>query len=755
MKIAIIFWFLLLLTSTRIAAQSSFYDLNTIQLIEITFSQSNWDYMMDTAKAGSEGYIMASKIKINGVEYDSAGVKYKGNSTYKANQVKNPLHIELDTHKEQDHEGFTDIKLSNAFNDPSFLREVLSYKIVRNYMLAPQSNFANVYINNNLIGLYSNSESVGKKFVDSRFGSKSNTFVKCNPIDGAGPGNSDYPNLVYLGADSSLYSSRYEMQSDNGWVDLINLCDTLGSHTPAIEKTINVNQALWMLAFDNVLVNLDSYLGAFSQNYYLYKDNYSRFQPVVWDMNESFGRFSMTGTSNLNSTAAKQQMTHLLHLSDAGWPLVKNLLAVPLYKRMYIAHMRTILSENFANNSYYTDGLALQNLIKTSVNADPNKFYTYANFIANLNTDVAGGNGSAPGLTNLMNGRNTYLGTLADFTAVQPGISDIMVSNTQPALNTTVHITASITNASATGVFLCSRTADFAPFERILMVDDGMHGDGTAGDGIFGSTITVSSGKTEYYLYAENTQAGIFSPQRAGIEFYTLIAQVTAGDGNLVINEFLASNTATMADQDGEYDDWIEILNISSEVVSLDSLYLSDSYSNLQKWKFPDGTLIQPNGFLVVWADDDDAQAGLHASFKLSASGERIALTHGTEGIIDSVSFGVQSEDISMQRCPDETGGFVFAVPSFADTNNCVTSIGEEIRASEISVFPNPVSDILQIRSGNETINSIRVINIIGKTVLHQQGCNSNTIELPLSQFPEGIYMILVNDAIGRKIVKN
>ncbi|MFZ4707716.1 MAG: CotH kinase family protein, partial [Bacteroidales bacterium] len=278
MKKTILFCILIFSLSIKVSAQSNFYDVNTIQLIEITFTQSNWDYMLDTATAGSEGFILASKIKINGVQYDSVGVKYKGNSSYNSNQVKNPFHIELDTYKNQDYQGFTDIKLGNAFKDPSFLREVLSYKIARNYMAAPQSNFANIYVNNQLLGLYSNSESVGKKFVESHFGSNNNSFFKCNPLNGAGPGSSLYPNLVYLGADSTQYYSRYELQSDHGWFDLVNFCDTLANLTTAIDKTLNVNQALWMLAFDNVLVNLDSYIGAFSQNYYLYKDDFSRFR---------------------------------------------------------------------------------------------------------------------------------------------------------------------------------------------------------------------------------------------------------------------------------------------------------------------------------------------------------------------------------------------------------------------------------------------------------------------------------------------
>ncbi|MFZ4547657.1 MAG: CotH kinase family protein [Bacteroidales bacterium] len=753
MKKSTLFVLIVMLFSAKLSAQSSFYDVNSIQLIEITFAQSNWDYMMDTAKAGSEGYIMASMVKINGVEYDSVGVKYKGNSTYRANQVKNPLHIELDTYKNQDHQGFTDIKLSNVFNDPSFLREVLSYKIVRNYMPAPQSNYANVYINNSLIGLYTNSESIGKKFVDGHFGSKSNSFFKCNPINGAGPGSSAFPNLVYLGTDSSQYYSRYELQSDYGWYDLINLCDTLANHTTAIENTMNVNQALWMLAFDNLLVNLDSYLGGFSQNYYLYKDASSLFQPVVWDMNESFGRFSMTGTINLPSTTTKQQMTHLLHLTDSNWPLVKNLLSNATYKRMYIAHIKTILAENFANNLYYTDGLALQTLIGPSVSADPNKFYTYTNFINNLTTDVSGGNGSAPGLTNLMNGRNTYLSALADFTATQPVINSIQVSNNQPAIGTLVFITANVTNASSSGVYIAYRNAGFSPFLRVQMFDDGLHGDGAASDGVFGASIPISAGKTEYYLYAENSQAGIFSPQRADVEFYTLTAQASA-NGNLVINEFLASNVTIIADQDGEFDDWVEIRNLTDQVIALDSVYLSDSYTNLLKWKFPDGTAIQPYSYLTVWTDDDGLQAGLHASFKLSASGERVALTHATSGVLDSISFGVQTNDISMQRCPDASGDFIFATPSFSDTNNCTTSITEEISDPKLSVFPNPCVKYVHIQSPDLVINTVRVINMVGQVVLQKQGINTNKLDFDFSHLPCGLYILVLNDVVSHKVVK-
>jgi spore coat protein CotH len=98
-----------------------FYDMSTIQTIRITFAQSNWEQLLDAAYATTGDYIMAQSVTINGVTFDSVEVKYKGNMTYSANQVKNPFHIELDTYKDHNYEGYTDFNLSNVSKDPSFL----------------------------------------------------------------------------------------------------------------------------------------------------------------------------------------------------------------------------------------------------------------------------------------------------------------------------------------------------------------------------------------------------------------------------------------------------------------------------------------------------------------------------------------------------------------------------------------------------------------------------------------------------------
>jgi hypothetical protein len=594
----------------NVGISQTFYDLNTIQSIEINFTQTNWDYMLDTATAGYESDIMANWVKINGVQFDSVGVRYKGNSTYNANQVKNPFHITLDAFKNQDYQGYTDIKLSNVAKDPSFVREVLSYKILRKYMHAPLSNYANVSVNGTLIGLYVSSESISKSFVNTHFYSNDNAFFKCNPPAGAGPGSTAKPNLVNLGTDSTSYYDAYEMKSNYGWAELIALTDSIANNINNVEKILDVDRALWMIAFDNVLVNLDSYIGGFAQNYYLYKDNNGRFNSVVWDLNESFGTFSQTGTLNLTSTTSKQQMTHLLHATDAAWPLIKQLLSVPKYKRMYIAHMRTILSENFANGSYYTDAQALQTLISTSVTADVNKFFTLSQFTSNLTTDVASGMSSAPGLTNLMNARNTWLNTQTEFTAIYPTISSILASNTSPAINSTVTITATVTNTNTTGVYLGYRYSIEAAFKRIQMYDDGAHNDGSAGDNVYGVDVPINASYMHYYIYAENNNAGLFSPERAEFEYYSLFATIPMiNTGEVAINELLASNSLFGADQDGEHDDWIELYNNTSNYISLKNAYLSDASLTPLKWMFPDNATIAPNDYLIVWADNDTTQA--------------------------------------------------------------------------------------------------------------------------------------------------
>ena len=720
---------LLFLFSSTLKSQS-FYDIGTIQEIKIVFSQSNWDYMLDTAKAGDESYLMAQTVTINGTVFDSVGVKYKGNSTYKANQTKNPWHIELDTYKSQDYQGFKDIKLSNIAKDPSFLREVLSYEVARKYMVAPRSNYAVVYVNGSQIGLYSNSEAISKTFVKLHLSSNTETFIKCNPPAGAGPGTTDYPNLVYEGTDSADYYAGYELKSDHGWNDLIAFTDTLKNHVAAIEEFLNVDQTLWMHAFNNGLVNLDSYSGGFAQNYYLYRMENGQFYPVVWDMNESFGQFSMTGTISLTNTTSKAQMTHLLHSNDASWPLIQKLLSVPMYKRMYLAHLKTIITENFTSNSgvntslFYNRAQALYSLIDNAVSLDPNKLTTYAQFQSNITNDVSSGGGggpggggpggsSSPGLKNLMDARATYLLGLSDLSATQPTISNV-VANLPGTLPASGFITANVTNATA--VYVHVRDSVDGRYIRNEMYDDGQHGDGAANDGVFGASIYLQSVQKQFYIYADAAMIGRFSPERAGFEYHTVGFQTpTTG---LVINEFMASNDGNISDSNGDYHDWIELYNASNSPINLGDYALSDDLSNPAKFELPN-TVLASGDFVLFWASSSAQNDPYHAPFKLSKSGEEVALFFdptGAADTVDYISYSAQTTDVSFGRSYDASPNWITFTTATPDASNGMLDL-EEQHGPGLTIFPNPHSGNFTLDNTWPTAMTVRCYSMQGRLV--------------------------------------
>jgi spore coat protein CotH len=126
--------FTLLCLLTYLFSAQNLYDKNTVQTVEVFFAQANWDALLDNLAITTEDYLLADSVRINGVVFDSVGVKYKGNSSYNSNNNKNPLHINLDwVHSNQDYQGYTELKLQNLYMDPSMIREVLSYASMAHY----------------------------------------------------------------------------------------------------------------------------------------------------------------------------------------------------------------------------------------------------------------------------------------------------------------------------------------------------------------------------------------------------------------------------------------------------------------------------------------------------------------------------------------------------------------------------------------------------------------------------------------------
>ncbi|MCB9235351.1 MAG: CotH kinase family protein [Bacteroidia bacterium] len=735
-------------------AQPAFYLQDSIREIRINFAITNWDHVLDSLYILGDEQRLIADLVVDGTLIPGVGVRYKGYSSVSTNRDKNPFNIKLDySVAGQKYRGIDKIKLSNVIQDPSFIREVLSYEIARKYMPASGANFANVYVNDTLIGLYTNVESVDKQFIEQHFPSKNNPLFKGNPevLDFSG-GNSNLDNSP--GTDPADYYPYYTLESTYGWDELYHLIDTLNNHPDQVHKVLNVDRTLWMHAFNYALINFDSYVG-YAQNFYIYRDDFRRFNPIVWDLNMSFASFRFTDASDywdgfdLNEAKIIDPLSHHNSFSIIPRPLMRNLFANDTYRRMYMAHLRTIMEENFANQEYYLRGAYLQNLIDSDVAADSNKFYSYADFHTNLDTTVTDLI-DYPGLRDLMEGRLAYLNAYPGFRA-GPEISSVTPSPATVALGDELGILANISNA--TEVWLNYRFSSGDLFTQIAMFDDGNHNDGAASDGTWGISIPEIGSKVEYYLYAQNDSAGKFSPERAEYEFYSLTAALYPQ--NLVINECMSANTHRFADQDGEYDDWIEIYNTTPYEISIQGLYLSDDPANPTKWALPNGQ-ISGNEYLIVWADGQTSQEGLHASFELDPAGGMLLLSSSDSTVIDSVEFGYQYPVTSYGRYPNGTGAFQEMLPTFKKENSLAASPALE---DQFFVYPNPAQDQVNVIARVERPLEIEIMDITGKRLAAPLAItDEGLITLSTLGLRNGLYLIRLRgtDFVEtRKIVIN
>ena len=713
----------------------NFYDVDNIREIKLYFTQPNWDHLLDSLYLdGLEERLLAS-VEIDGSMYDSVGVRYKGFSSVSINTVKNPFNIKLDyIDNNQNHEGFEKIKLSNVIKDPSFLREVLSYEIARDYIPSPRANYANVYVNDTLWGLYVNVEAINDKFTNKHFSTVNSPLFKCNPsglnLQPSGE-NSNLSNTH--GNDSSFYYDYYDLKSDYGWSELYTLIDDLNNSTNNLDNVLNIDRALWMHAFNYTLINFDSYVG-YGQNYYLYKSLSNQFQPILWDLNMSFGGFRLTDATqayfNGFDIAQAQSMDPLGFLTNSFLsprPLMTSLLTDSRKQRMYLAHMRTIVEEHFSNQDYLSRAQYLQTLISSDVQNDPNKFYTYNDFLDNLNNQVTIPSSICPGLSQLMDARSTYLSNYwSGF--IQPNISNIQtMPNSNQFFGGDLTITAQIQDASY--AMLAYRFGENMPFENIEMYDDGNHNDGAANDGVFGVIINNCSNSIDYYLYADNSDEGVFSPKRAAYEFYNV--KTTINQASLVINEVMANNVSTVMDETGDYDDWIELYNNSSTPISTNGLLFSDNPLNLDKWDLPN-VVINPNSYFIIWADEDGNTGDNHANFKLSNLGEQLILSNSDSSIVDAEFIYPQLDDIAYGRSPNGTGSFTMLAPTF-NGNNTPSIIENVFSNNSFYAFPNPFKDNLKVSEADYYIT-----NALGQKIYSSKYETS----INTSSWREGLYFL-------------
>jgi hypothetical protein len=169
---------------------------------------------------------------------------------------------------------------------------------------------------------------------------------------------------------------------------------------------------------------------------------------------------------------------------------------------------------------------------------------------------------------------------------------------------------------------------------------------------------------------------------------------------SLYINEIMPYNPRIIADDHGEFDDWIELYNGGSEAIDLGGLFISDSIGDPEPFRissdYPDSTTLEPSRFLLIWADDSKAQGILHSDFKLSRSGEQLVLfAYDGQTIIDSVSYRQVQRSHSFGRVSDGDYPWAETASPTPYESNMLTGAGKlQTDLSRISceIYPNPAS---------------------------------------------------------------
>jgi len=325
------------------------------------------------------------------------------------------------------------------------------------------------------------------------------------------------------------------------------------------------------------------------------------------------------------------------------------------------------------------------------------------------------------------------------FTKPTPGKSNVTPTNRAPIIadvsrepliasaDDTVWVTARITDDSGLQEAFLKYFLSPSDVFSIPMHDDGNHQDGAANDSVYGAPIKPfpDQSMVHYFIFAKDDSAAV-STDPPNAPDSTLSYQVGYRAPSLAINEFMAYNLTAFSDENGEFDDWIELYNYGNQPIDLGGKFLTDDLNDPRQWRLPDISL-QPRQFLLVWADGNPAQGALHCNFKLERNGEQIGIFEndllGNEPI-DTLSFSSQRADTSFGRYPDGEAQWEFMPPTPNQANVTFTgvAISDSYLPEDFELWqnmPNPFNPETRIKFALPMPGyvSLKIYNIAGQLI--------------------------------------
>ena len=420
-------------TPTQVTNFSSedLFDPSVLRTVFLTFKAEDWEKQLQDFKPTDVE--VPALMMVDGKEYPNVGVSFRGASSFfhLSEGNKRSFNISMDySDDDQKLLGYKSLNFLNCNGDASMMSSALYSHFAGRHIPVPKVNFVKVVVNGRSWGIYANAQQFNKTFVKEHFGTRKGSRWK---VLGSPRGDGG---LRYLGEDIEEYKSRFEIKSKDkpeAWKSLINFCKVL-NETPQdqligkLEPLLDIESALWFLAYDVGFINSDGYWVRAS-DYSIYLDKKGKFHIIPHDMNESFremrrggpggrrggpplggfGRPSQGGPPNRAGgpppqvgTGSGFELDPLTSMTDR-FPLRSKLLAIPELQQKYLAKLKTIAANDLEPRAFAATVAKFKKVIEADVKQDTRKLMTNDAF------ETATQEGTKTGLNKFATERAKYL----------------------------------------------------------------------------------------------------------------------------------------------------------------------------------------------------------------------------------------------------------------------------------------------------------------------------------------------------------
>jgi len=666
----------LILFSSLIIADDSWmvYDDSSVARVDIYVDSLALEWMYDYDNVESDSLHMAYIYYQN--EYindtlEQVGFRLRGNTS----RISEKKSFKLDFNHfvpGRDFYGLEKINLNGEHNDVSIIRSKLSWDIFESIgMVATRANHIEVYINDIFYGLYISVEHIDDTFLSKNFSDDSGNLWKCL-----------WPaNLGYRGSNPSDYhpwvddNRPYDLKTNDDEYDftqLARLIHIINNDPDSLEHVLDVSEFIKYLAINILTGGWDDYR-SLQNNFYLYhQPNIDRFLLIPYDYDNTFG----VDWFSIDWDVIDPYTYYLI--ADTERPLADIIFNNVSYRNLFSRYLRFFIDHVFNINEWGDWIDNTKEMIDSSAYYDTYRTldygFTYNDFTSSFSASNYTNQHIKTGLKEFVINRVSSLENQITFSDGNPLVYKYWIEPEIPLAGDSITIHAAaygypdiqninlIVHNFTNGTYN-SYSMDYEPVLNTSSPEE------LEDHWVVTIPPILNVGNIGIRFLSTNTgEATGVSPQIG--EWMIRISSSSITE-NIFINEFLAKNNTINVDEFSEYDDWLELYNNSSDTINLHNHYLSDDLDNLTKWKFSDNDiLVAPNNYLLIWCDDDESQGVLHTNFKLSSSGEFIALTNPDgQTIIDTLFFGAQIEDVSFGRFPDGSSQWVEMSPTPGSSN--------------------------------------------------------------------------------------